>query len=41
MLFGMYLFFDYFSRACDIGNVEALIKMGIGYLYNEGGMLLK
>jgi hypothetical protein len=26
-----------FSRATSFGNIEAMIKMGISYLYNEGG----
>jgi hypothetical protein len=27
-----------FSRATSVGNIEAVIKLGISYLYNEGGM---
>jgi hypothetical protein len=29
------LIYKYF-RAADLGNLEALIKMAIAYLYNEG-----
>ena len=25
-----------FNRAADQGNIEALIKLGVAYLYNEG-----
>ena len=27
-----------FSRATSAGNIEAVIKLGISYLYNEGGI---
>lgn len=31
----MYCYVDYF-RASSVGNVEALVKLAVAYLYNEG-----
>ncbi len=32
----IYIWYLLFDRAAEHGNVEALVKLGVAYLYNEG-----